>query len=260
MELTKVNYEKRGKLAIITMNRPEALNALDEELHHQLGWCWEDFKEDEDLELAIITGTGRAFCAGTDVKERARYAREGKQPPRGEKRNPKTFGLPGTHNIDKPIIAAINGICAGGGHGMALDCDIRIASTNATFADIEIRAGMIGRIDKVVRAYPFAVAMYLGLTGDFITAEDAHRWGFISHLVPPEELMPKAIAIAGRILENPPRSVKTYRDIAHRALGMTEADAEAYLHHAHDVILKGRDYAEAVTAFDEKRRPAYQGK
>lgn len=260
MELSIVNYEKQNGIAIITMNRPESLNALSEEMHEQLGWCWEDFKNDDECGVAIITGTGRAFCAGADLKERAYWARQGKQPPRHYNRDPKKFGLPAQHEISKPIIAAINGICVGGGHGIVLDCDIRIASTPARFADVEIKAGQIGRIDKVVRAYPMAVGMYLGLTGDMITAEQAYQWGFISHLVEPDQLLPKAIEIAEKILANPPRAVKVYKDIAWHAIGMTPENALDYLRHAQLAVLYSRDYVEAVTAFDEKRKPTYEGK
>ena len=260
MNLNTVVYEKRGKLALITMNRPESLNALNEELHAELASCWEDVKQDEEVQVAIVTGTGRAFCAGTDVKERAFWAAQGKQPPRSYRRDGRGNGLPGGHNINKVLIAAINGICVGGGHGMVLDCDIRIGSTNATFGDMEIKAGMIGRIDKVVRAYPFAVAMYLGLTGDMISAQQAYQWGFISHLVEPEQLMPKAIEIAEKILANPPMAVAVYRDVALHAVGMTPADAAAYLSHAHKSILASRDYVEAVSAFTEKRKPTYEGR
>jgi enoyl-CoA hydratase/carnithine racemase len=257
MDLKTVVYEKRDKIAIITMNRPEALNALNEQLHADLGACWEDVKEDDAIEIAIITGNGRAFCAGADLKERAAFAREGKQPPRFYRRDPRRFGLPGGHEIPKPIIAAINGICVGGGHGIALDCDIRIASKAARFADIEIKAGQIGRIDKVVRAYPYAVGMYLGLTGDMITAEQAYMWGFVSHLVEPDELLPTALEIANKILANPPRAVRVYKDVAQHALAMTPRDAYDYLHQAHLAVLFSEDYVEAVTAFAEKRTPQY---
>jgi enoyl-CoA hydratase/carnithine racemase len=259
MELKIVNYEKKNGIATITMNRPEALNALSEQLHEELGWCWEDFKEDDDSGVAIITGVGRAFCAGADLKERAYWARQGKQPPRVYRRDGRKFGLPGQHEIPKPIIAAINGICVGGGHGIALDCDIRIASTAARFGDIEIKAGQIGRIDKVVRAYPTAVGMYLGLTGDMITAEQAYQWGFVSHLLEPDDLMPKAYEIAEKILANPPRAVRVYKDVGNHSIGLTPRDARDYLTHAQQAVIHSRDYVEAVTSFDEKRKPTYEG-
>ena len=260
MDLTKVIFEKQGPIAIITLNRPESLNALDEQLHAELGWCWEEVKHDEEIQVAIVTGRGRAFCAGTDLKERAEYAARGEQPPRTSRRDNRTFGLPGVHEVDKVIIAAVNGICVGGGQGIALDCDIRIASTDASFGDVEIKAGMVGRIDKVVRAYPPAVAMYLGLTGDLISAAQAYQWGFVSHLVEPSELMPTAMSIAQRIVANPPLAVKAYRDIARRAPGMTPADAQAYLHAMHARVLASRDYVEAVSSFAERRAGKFEGR
>ena len=257
MELKTVLYEPQGEVVVITMNRPEALNALNEQLHHDLGDAWEAFKEDDGLRVAIITGAGRAFCAGADLKERAMYAREGRQPPRAERRDPRRFGLPGQHEIRKPIIAAVNGLCVGGGHGIALDCDIRIASTAARFGDLEIKAGQVGRIDLLVKAYPPAVASYLGLTGEMIPAELAHRWGFVSHLVEPDELLPTALEIAKKILANPPRAVEIYKDVALHALRYTEA--RDYLHHAAKSVLASRDYREAVTSFAEGREATFTG-
>lgn len=260
MELTKVIYEKQGPIAMITLNRPESLNALDEELHAELGWCWEEVKYDDEVQVAIVTGTGRAFCAGTDLKERAAYAARGEQPPRTSRRDNRVFGLPGVHEVEKVIIAAVNGICVGGGQGIVLDCDIRIASTEASFGDVEIKAGMVGRIDKVVRSYPSAVAMYLGLTGDLISAAQAYQWGFVSHLVEPAELIATAQGIAQKIVANPPMAVKAYRDIARRAPGMTPADAAAYLHAMHARVLASRDYVEAVTSFSERRPSRFEGR
>ena len=257
MELDTVLYEPRGEVVVITMNRPEALNALNEQLHHDLGDAWEAFKEDDSLRVAIITGAGRAFCAGADLKERAAYARDGRQPPRVERRDPRRFGLPGPHEIPKPIIAAVNGICVGGGHGIALDSDIRIASTAARFGDLEIKAGQIGRIDLLVKAYPPAVASYMGLTGEMISAELAHRWGFVSHLAEPDDLLPTALQIADKILANPPRAVEVYKDVALHALRYGEA--RDYLHHAAKSVLASQDYREAVTSFAEGREASYTG-
>ena len=257
MERETILYEPRGEVVIITMNRPESLNALNEQLHHDLGDAWEAFKEDDSLRVAIVTGAGRAFCAGADLKERAMYARQGRQPPRAERRDWRKFGLPGPHEIAKPVIAAVNGICVGGGHGIALDCDIRIASTAARFGDLEIRAGQVGRIDLLVKAYPPAVASYLGLTGEMIPAELAHRWGFVSHLVEPDELLETALEIAEKILRNPPRAVEVYKDVALHALRYGEA--RDYLHHAAKSVLASSDYREAVTSFAEGREASFTG-
>lgn len=263
MDLETVIYEKRGPIALITMNRPESLNALNMQLHADLGEVWDDFRDDDNLRIGIIMGAGRAFCAGADLKERAALAASGDREADERRRHlaerdPKRFGIPSVHNVQKPLIAAIHGFCVGGGHGMAMNCDIRIASRDARFADIEIKAGQIGRIDQVVKAYPLAVANYLGLTGDTIDAERAYMWGFVSHLVDTkDDLLPLALEIAEKVLANPPAAVSVYRDVAIEASGIHAH--RKYLGHAARSVLASRDYIEAVTSFAEKRSGSFTG-
>jgi enoyl-CoA hydratase/carnithine racemase len=263
MDFETVIYEKKGATAFITMNRPESLNALNVQMHEDLGAVWADFRDDDDLRIAIITGAGRAFCAGADLKERATLASAGDREADERRRHlaerdPKRFGMPSVHNVHKPIIAAINGFCVGGGHGMAMTCDIRIASTNARFGDVEIKAGQIGRIDMVVRSYPLAVANYLGLTGQIIPAQLAYQWGFVSHLVEPDELMATAIEIADQVLANPPQAVNVYKDVSVEASGLHET--RKYLGHAARGVLASQDYVEAVSSFTQKREADYEGR
>ena len=263
VDFETVIYEKKGETAFITMNRPESLNALNMQMHEELGAVWDDFRDDDDLRIAIITGAGRAFCAGADLKERAALASQGDREADERRRHlaerdPKRFGLPSAHNVHKPIIAAINGYCVGGGHGMAMLCDIRIASTDARFGDVEIKAGQIGRIDMVVRSYPIAVANYLGLTGDIIPAQLAYQWGFVSHLVEPDQLMPTAVEIADKVLANPPQAVNVYKDVSVEASGLQ--DTRKYLGHAARGVLASRDYVEAVSSFTAKREAEYEGR
>ena len=212
-----VLYEKRDRIAYVTLNRPEAMNAIDPEMHEALWQTWEDFRDDDALDVAILTGAGDAFCAGADLKK---YI-----PPIIETANPvwvrenvKTGigGLTrGLHRIYKPVIAAVNGWALAGGLETALACDIRIASERAMFGSFEARRGYHhgdGGIVRLVNTCGAGIALEMLLTAEPIDAQRALQCNMVSRVVPHERLMDEAELVAAQILRNSQRAVRSAKE------------------------------------------------
>ena len=194
-----VTYEKRDRIATITLNRPEVMNALHLEAHFELKEIWEDFRDDPEVWVAILTGAGeRAFCAGNDLKVTAERTASGDDV-QGRARPP--FGrITRDFDCPKPMIAAVNGVAVGGGLEMALACDIIVAADHARFGLPEPRVGLMagaGGIHRLARQVPFKLAMGLLMTGRLIQADEAYRIGLVNEVVPLAELMPAARALGG---------------------------------------------------------------
>ena len=228
--MAKVLYEKRNKIGFITLNRPDALNALDDELNAELWAVWADFAKDESVDVGILTGSGKAFCAGADLKTFI---------PKWEKGNmldvrrnvPKGIGggiTRGQHRISKPIIAAINGHAIGGGFELALACDIRIASEKAKFGVFEVRYGLHqgdGGIVRLIAIAGLATALELTLTGREVTAEEAYRLRLVTKVVPQENLMAMAEQYASMIMSNSQQAVRSAKETILDVVGRTLDDA-----------------------------------
>lgn len=226
----KVLYDKRGEIAYITLNRPEAKNAIDLDMHERLGTIWADFRDDRDLRVAILTGTGDAFSAGADLKEHLpMWVGADAGFPRRKVTDGFGGGITrGNHRITKPIIAAVNGWALAGGFEVALAADIRIASENAQFGSFEVRRGlhpMDGAIVRLVNMCGLATALDILLTGDPFDAHEAHRRQIVSRVVPAEELMTTAEAVAASILRNDRVAVESAKDIALDVIGRRLDDA-----------------------------------
>jgi enoyl-CoA hydratase/carnithine racemase len=257
MTMAVVLYERREHVVVITLNRPEALNAITPELTRELGEAWQRFESDEDALVAILTGNGRAFCAGLDMKQAADAVRSGVQGgiPGGAMRMPNPRG------IAKPIIAAVNGPAAGGGISFVLGCDIVLASETAQFVvpfAARGRGGAPVALD-LARKTSISVALYAGLTAGRINAEMALRMGIAHEVLPPDDLMPRALELAEKIAGFSQPSVRSIKQALIRALeagipqamkDVSEIDAE---------VRKSADMREGTLAFDEKRRPQFQG-
>jgi enoyl-CoA hydratase/carnithine racemase len=212
----KVLYAKRDRVARITLNRPEARNAIDTETHDLLWRTWEDFRDDDSVDVAVVTGAGEAFCAGADLKTFIPPWMEAT--PRKVRDNVATGlgGLTrGLHRIYKPVIAAVNGWALAGGLETALACDIRIASERAMFGSFEVRRGYHhgdGGIVRLVNTCGTGVALEMLLTGEPIDAERALRCNLVSRVVPHERLMDEADLVARQILRNSQTAVRSAKE------------------------------------------------
>jgi enoyl-CoA hydratase/carnithine racemase len=209
-----VLYEKRDRIAYLTINRPEARNAVNPKVHQAMIAAWADFAEDDSVDVAILTGAGDAFCAGADLKEYIPPIIVDQKP--DDLRQIAELGLNGftrgMHRIYKPIIGAINGWALAGGFETALACDIRIASDRAMFGSFEARRGFHhgdGGIVRLVNAGGVGVAMHMLLTAEPIDAVQALEWNLVSKVVPHDSLMDEAETVARQILRNSQRAVRS---------------------------------------------------
>lgn len=253
--------ERDGRLLIVTMNRPERMNALHWMANEELASVFDAFESDPELWVAIITGAGdKAFSAGNDLKYQATEAK-------GELRaGPATgfAGLTARYSMTKPVIAAVNGVAMGGGFEIALACDLIVASSNAVFALPEPRVGLAalaGGLHRLPRQIGQKQAMGMLLTGRRVSAEEGQRLGFVNEVVPPDELMTAARRWAGEILACSPLSVRATKQAALQGLrhGAIE-DAMNERYPAIGELLKSEDFVEGPLAFAQKRPPAWKGR
>ena len=258
MDYEYSNVEKDGKLWVITLNRPERMNALHSPAHFELEEIFNEFSTDPDAWVAIITGSGeRAFCAGNDL----RYQAEGGK----LERNPMGFaGLTSRFDLKKPIIAAVNGVAMGGGFEIALACDLIIASENARFALPEPKVGLAalaGGMHRLPRQIGMKRAMGIMLTGRTVEAQEGLSLGFVNEVVAHQDLMESAKKWAESIMECSPTSVRTTKDVA--MSGLSHASVETAMEQKYDSVVdlfKGEDFVEGPLAFSEKRKPNWTGK
>jgi len=212
--MSKVLYEKRDRVAYVTINRPEARNAIDPDVHQAMIETWADFRDDDAIDVAILTGAGDAFCAGADLKTYIPPLIGDASPARI--REIVELGLNGftrgMHRIPKPIIGAVNGWALAGGLETAMACDIRIASERAAFGSFEARRGFHhgdGGLVRLVNACGVGVASHMLLTAEPVDARQALEWGLVTKVVPHESLMEEAETVARQILRNSQSAVRS---------------------------------------------------
>jgi len=250
------NYEKRGRIAIMTVNRPRAMNAFTGEMLAAMDASFADFQQDDDLWVAILTGAGdKAFCAGMDLAEAIPRLNSGEQLGY-EDHTKRPFS-----DVFKPIIAAINGFCIAGGMEFMQGTDIRIAAEHATFGLGEVRFGLVptgGTHVRLPRQIPWAVAMELLLTGENIDARRACEVGLINRVVPREKLMEEALRIAEKICENSPLAVRTAKEIVVRQASLEQGFVLEKAIGAR--VFGSYDATEGPKAFMEKRKPEFKGR
>jgi E-phenylitaconyl-CoA hydratase len=253
-----VDYNKQGKIAIFTLNRPQVMNALDISTLAEFHSTLIDFRDDPDLWAGIITGAGEeAFCTGIDIRSTlsANDYQDRSQP------LPATLmrGL----DINKPLIAAINGLALGGGLELVLACDIRIASENASFGTPEVSLGLIpawGGTQRLPRQIAWCHAAEMLLTGKVISAEEAHRIGLINRVVPKKDLISTAKEWADVLCNSAPLAVRAAKEAMIKGSSLP-LDQGLDLEDALETYLKGtEDYFEGIKAFTEKRKPFYRAR
>jgi enoyl-CoA hydratase len=259
MELENVLIDKRGRVAVITVNRPDKLNALNSATRRDILTALDKLEHNEDVRVVIITGAGeKAFIAGADISE---FAGMTAVKQRAVMKGRRAFDA--VEDFSKPVIAMINGFCLGGGCELALACDIRLASTKAKLGQPEIKLGIIpggGGTQRLTRIIGEGKAMELILTGDFISAEEALSLGLVNYVYAPEELESKTLELANRIAEMSPVALAMAKASVKNAsrLNLKEGvDAEVDLF---AICFSSEDKEEGVKAFLEKRKPDFKGR
>lgn len=254
-------YEKKEHYCIITLNRPHAMNSLDYEIREELIAALDDFKKDDDMRVAILTGMGdRAFCTGADLKKTMPPQTSFATDYLNENLNQHFLQ---SFKMMKPIICAINGYAIGGGLELALACDLRIASKNASMGLAEVKVGSMpgaGGTQSLPRAIPQAIAMKMLLTGERIDAQEAYRIGLISDLVEQEELMETAENIAQSIAKNAPLAINAIKKLATEGADMSLENGIAMERLMFGNLRDTEDRIEGRKAFAEKRKPVYKGR
>jgi enoyl-CoA hydratase/carnithine racemase len=253
--MEKVLLEKRGQVAYVTINRPERLNACDKETYGALAATWAALQDDDNIRVGILTGAGeRAFCAGSDIREDSFGQGDSV---------PDNALFPVMHAARKPMIAAINGHCNGGGLEQALACDIRVAAEHAQFGLGEVLLGLLpggGGTQRLPRLIPLGRALEMLYTGTRIDAAEALRLGLVDHVVPAEKLLEKCDAIAKAICRGAPLAVEKIRQAALEGRDLPLADGLKLEAELFDFLRTTSDSKEGARAFAEKRTPNWQGR
>jgi enoyl-CoA hydratase/carnithine racemase len=252
--VTVLTYEKKDRIAYLTLNRPEKMNALNSALLDELQAAWRDFDEDDDVWVALLTGAGRAFCVGADFESI------------GEPGIQVGFNVlredPTTHGVRKPIVGAINGDVIGRGLALMLGCDIRLMSETARISIPEARFGVIpGDANVLVeQGIPVAIAKELFFTGDRISAQRAYELGLVNKVVKPEDLTAEASAMAEKLAANSPLALQGIKEMFGRSKDMDYRTTVALYGQVNRRILRSEDYKEGMASIKEKRKPNWEGR
>ena len=260
MSEAHVLVEKRDdRVAVVTLNRPDKLNALNAEVRRTLMETFDALADDDDVRAVVVHGTGeKAFVAGADITEfAARSADEQREVYRRRRVYEAVADFP------KPVIAAIHGFCIGGGSELALACDVRVADRTARISQAEIRIGLIpggGGTQRLARLVGRGWASIISLTGDFVEAEEAHRIGLVDVLVDEGQHVERALDLAGRMARWSPVSLRLAKDAIRAAFEMPLAEGLVYEKERFLDAFASEDGREGVAAFVEKRKPDFRGR
>ena len=253
-------YEKKENIGLLTINRPEKMNAISQELTAELSLLLDEIENDDELRVIVITGAGdKAFVAGADINELVdRDARLGR---RVSRERQEIFSR--IENLHVPVIAAINGYALGGGLELALACSIRICSEKAQFGAPEVKLGIIpgdGGTQRLPRLVGQGRAMEMIITGDFIDAQEAYRIGLVNKVFTPEKLKEEAMELAKKIASRPPLAVRYAKEAVNRSQEGDSVSGFALESYLHALSCTTEDKKEGVSAFLEKRKGKFKGK
>lgn len=254
-----IDFDLSGGVAVITINRPERLNAMDAEHYAGLSDAWSRVRDEADIRAAVVTGAGaRSFSTGADIKSFLAAPPDMASMWLTQREQLLNRGL----EVWKPVLAAVNGYCLGGGMTLLLGTDIRYAAPHATFALSEVKRGVIagnGGTQRILSQLPYAIGMEMLLTGDPIDAETAARWGLINRVVPAGELLEATVETARRIAANAPLALQAAKELAIRAREMP-LNAGLRMEQLTNRLLQfTEDAVEGPNAFAEKRPPRFRG-
>lgn len=264
--MSHILYEQRGAVVLITINRPEKMNSLDFAANDELTAAWQRFDQDDAARVAVITGAGaKAFCAGADLKT---YTIDFASRPAPEFRKrytdgPGFAGITRNMDIDKPIVAAINGFAISGGFELALACDIRFCSPNAEFALQDVKWGFHacdGGLIRLPQIVGLGHAMEIVLSGERIDADHAYRIGLVNRIYPAETLLEEAMAYAAMLASRAPLAQRFAKDVMRRSMGLAFAEAMKLESRSFYDLGSTEDIREGTTAFREKRDARFEGR
>ncbi len=262
-DLKFVIYEKKGHVAYVTINRPEVRNALHSYAYAELRACWRDIGLDPDIYVGIVSGTGEAFCAGRDVKFLASYQQEGKRTPHEDPNNPMFHwgggGQPSDVNLEKPLIAAINGFAVGVGLSLALQCQLRVMAEDAWIGDTHTKVGRLGAAHNLYETLPRVTAAYLTLCNGRLSAAECLQQSIVNKVVPREELIPAAEQLADMVCGSSPLAVQAAVRL-YRLSAAFPPSLAAYARQLDQDIAESEDGAEGPRAFRERRKPVWKSR
>jgi enoyl-CoA hydratase/carnithine racemase len=265
MDYKEIIYDQDGHVITITLNRPEVMNALSMTTYREFEAALNKANADETVRAIIITGAGKGFCSGDDVKQVMLSPLEVENRRLQRKREVRAEPTPATTRLmtmDKPTIAAVNGAAMGWGMDLALMCDIRIASERARFGELFVLRGLVPDVGGIY-CLPLIVgiskAYELLYTGDIIDAREAERIGLVGKVVPPDLLMDEARGLARRISDNPPLAVRRIKEAVRRGLGYDVRSLGEYVTSSLAILFETEDHKEGAAAFLEKRKPVFRG-
>lgn len=254
-----IEYTREGRIAIFRINRPEAMGALNLEGLKQLNDALVDFRDDDELWVGIITGSGdKVFSAGVDIKDFLPFVKR-----TTDKKWQRPVGLMRVFDLWKPLIAACNGLTIGAGLEISLACDMMIASENATFGLPEVKVGICpggGGTQRLPRTIPRRLAAEMLFTGKTIDAQEAYRIGLVNRVVPQDQLMSAAKELAEKICGVGPLAVRSAKECMVRGLSLSLEDGLRLEDDFQTYVMSTKDFEEGITAFREKRKPRFEGK
>jgi enoyl-CoA hydratase/carnithine racemase len=261
--LEHIIYEKKGHVAYVTINRPSVKNALHSYAYAELRSCWRDIGLDPNIYVGIVTGAGSAFCAGRDVKFLAEYQKKGLRTPHEDPNNPLFHwgggGQPSDANLEKPLIAAINGLAVGVGLSLALQCQLRVMADDAWIGDTHTKVGRLGSAHNLYEMLPRTTAAYLTLCNGRLTAQECFAQAIVNKVVPRAQLIPAAEQLADMICDSSPTAVRAAIRL-YRLSAAFSPELVAYARHLDQETAESEDGAEGPRAFREKRKPVWKGR